>query len=144
MKRQAFARWEGGLRDGRGVITTDSGAVVKKEYSFSTRYESEIGFSPEELLAAALAPCFSMAVVGELDASGIKPDSIHANATVTCTQQPEGFAVTKISLDVHGRIPGVAPRDFERAVNNAKQRSAILMLLKDRNKILVSTHLSSL
>lgn len=144
MKRQAFARWEGGLRDGRGVITTDSGAIVKKEYSFRTRYESDTGFSPEELLAAAQAACFSMAVVGELDASAIKPDSIHTNATVTCTKQPEGFAVTKIDLDVHARIPGVDPIDFERAVNSAKQRSAILSLVKDRNKISVTTHLSAL
>jgi osmotically inducible protein OsmC len=144
VKRQAFARWEGNLRNGRGVITVDSGALVKAEYSFSGRYERVSGLSPEELLAAAHAACFSMAVAGELNGFAIGPDSIQTNATVEFTRQLERLEITKVELDVHARIPGFDPIDFEKAVKNAREHSPMLALLKDKNKISVSTHLSAL
>src|SRR4051812_44840241 len=100
MKRKASATWQGGLKDGKGSISTDSGVLKDTQYSFSTRFENGVGTNPEELIAAAHAGCFSMAFSAELGKIGITPASIHTSATVTLDKTDAGFTVTESHLEV--------------------------------------------
>lgn len=120
MKRNASAVWNGGLKDGKGQLSTSSGALKDKPYSFSMRFENEPGTNPEELIGAAHAGCFSMAFAGQLEAAGMKPQSINTTATVTLEKQAEGFAITGIHLQTTARIPGGDQQAFQTAANNAK------------------------
>ncbi len=120
MKRKASAVWQGGLKDGKGAISTDSGVLANTQYSFSTRFEDGIGTNPEELIAAAHAGCFSMALSGQLGNAGITAESINTTATVTLDKTDGGFAITAVHLDVTARIPGAEQGAFETAANNAK------------------------
>ena len=130
MKRKASAVWQGGLKDGKGSISTDSGVLSNTQYSFSTRFEDGIGTNPEELIAAAHAGCFSMALSGQLGNAGMTAESINTTATVTLEKTEAGFTVTKVHLDVTARIPGADPQAFETAANNAKAGCPISRLLK--------------
>src|SRR5919205_1728424 len=100
MKRKASAIWQGGLKDGRGTISTDSGVLNQTQYSFSTRFEDGIGTNPEELIAAAHAGCFSMALSGQLGNAGLTAESINTTATVRLEKTDAGFAITKVHLTV--------------------------------------------
>src|ERR1700757_1548380 len=100
MKRKASAVWKGGLRDGKGTISTDSGVLSNTQYSFSTRFEQGVGTNPEELIAAAHAGCFSMALSGQLGNAGMTAESINTTATVTLEKLDSGFAVTSSHLQV--------------------------------------------
>jgi lipoyl-dependent peroxiredoxin len=120
MKRKASAVWEGGLRDGRGAISTDSGVLKDTQYSFSTRFENGIGTNPEELIAAAHAGCFSMALSAELGKANVKPERISTAATVTLEMVDGGFAVTASHLDVVVKIPGGDQAVFDKAAADAK------------------------
>jgi osmotically inducible protein OsmC len=120
MKRKASAVWTGGLKDGRGAISTDSGVLKEAQYSFSARFENGIGTNPEELIGAAHAGCFSMALSGQLGAAGMTPERIRTTATVTLEKKDDGFAITGIHLDVTAKIPGADPKAFLTAANNAK------------------------
>ena len=106
MKRKASAVWHGGLKDGKGSITTESGVLRETQYSFSTRFENGIGTNPEELIAAAHAGCFAMAFSAELGKAGLTPESISATATVTLDKTDAGFTVTESHLDVTAKVPG--------------------------------------
>ena len=106
MKRKASAVWRGGLKDGKGSITTESSVLRETQYSFSTRFENGPGTNPEELIAAAHAGCFAMAFSAELGKAGITPDSISATATVTLDKTNAGWTVTASHLDVTAKIPG--------------------------------------
>src|SRR5947199_7650400 len=106
MKRQASAVWTGGLKDGNGKISTDSGVLSNTQYSFSTRFEDGIGTNPEELIGAAHAGCFSMAFSGQLGAAGLKADSIRTTASVKLEKTDSGFSITSVHLDVVAKIPG--------------------------------------
>src|SRR6266850_1886579 len=106
MKRKASAVWQGGLKDGKGTISADSGVLSNTPYSFSKRFEEEKGTNPEELIAAAHASCFSMALSGQLGNEGLTADSISTTATVTLDKVEGGFAVTASHLDVTAKIPG--------------------------------------
>src|SRR6195256_4139587 len=130
MKRNASAVWNGGLKDGKGTISTDSGVLSKTQYSFSTRFENGIGTNPEELIAAAHAGCFSMALSGQLGNAGMTAESIETTAAVTLEKVEAGFTVTKIHLDVTAKIPGADPAAFETAAQNAKAGCPISRLLK--------------
>ncbi len=130
MKRKASARWQGGLKDGKGTISTDSGVLSDTQYSFSTRFEEGKGTNPEELIAAAHAGCFSMALSGQLGNAGLTADSIDTTAAVTLEKTDAGFTVTKVHLDVAARVPGATPEAFETAANNAKAGCPISRLLK--------------
>src|SRR2546430_7886821 len=130
MKRQASAVWTGGLKDGNGKISTDSGVLEETQYSFSTRFENGIGTNPEELIAAAHAGCFSMAFSAELGKAGITPESIHTTATITMDKTDAGWTVTESHLDVAARVPGVDPAKFTAAANAAKAGCPISRLLK--------------
>ena len=129
MKRKAAAEWKGGLKDGKGTISTDSGVLQDTQYSFSTRFEEGTGTNPEELIAAAHAGCFSMAFSAQLGAANLTPESIRTTATVTLEKQDDGFAVTSVHLDVTARIPGADQSAFETAANNAKAGCPISKLL---------------
>ena len=100
MKRKGMAEWKGGLRDGKGTVSTDSGVLKGTQYSFSTRFEDGVGTNPEELIGAAHAGCFSMALSGQLEAAGLKADYIRTTATVNLEKGAEGFAIdAKVNLD---------------------------------------------
>jgi osmotically inducible protein OsmC len=106
MKRKASAVWRGGLKDGKGTISSESGVLKDTQYSFGTRFENGPGTNPEELIAAAHAGCFSMAFSAELGKAGITPDSIQTTATVTLDKKDAGFAVTESHLEVKAKVPG--------------------------------------
>ena len=120
MKRSASAEWKGGLKDGKGSISTDSTVLSNAQYSFGTRFENGVGTNPEELIAAAHAACFSMALSGQLGKAGMTPESIKTKATVLLEQADGGFAITASHLDVSVKIPGADKAAFETAANNAK------------------------
>lgn len=120
MRRKASAVWNGGIRDGGGKISTDSGVLSETQYSFSTRFEEGIGTNPEELIAAAHAGCFSMALSGQLGQAGLVAESIRTTATVRLEKVESGFAITSVHLDVTARVPGADQQAFETAANNAK------------------------
>ena len=129
MKRKASAVWQGGLKDGKGTISTDSGVLSNTQYSFSTRFEDGIGTNPEELIGAAHAGCFSMALSGQLGSASLVAESINTIATVTMEKTEAGFTVTEVHLDVRARIPGASKEAFETAANNAKTGCPISRLL---------------
>jgi osmotically inducible protein OsmC len=130
MKRKASAVWKGGLKDGTGTISTESGVLSDTQYSFSTRFEEGTGTNPEELIAAAHAGCFSMALSGQLGNAGMTAENISTSATVTLEKTDAGFTVTKVHLDVTAKIPGADQQAFETAANNAKAGCPISRLLK--------------
>jgi osmotically inducible protein OsmC len=120
MKRSASAVWKGGLKDGKGTISTDSGVLSDTQYSFGTRFEDGKGTNPEELIGAAHAGCFSMALSAQLGEAGLTAESIATKATVTLEKTDGGFAITAIHLDLKAKIPGASKQAFETAANNAK------------------------
>jgi lipoyl-dependent peroxiredoxin len=130
MKRKASAVWRGGLKEGKGTISSDSGALKETQYSFSTRFENGVGTNPEELIAAAHAGCFSMALSAELGKAGITPESIDTTATITMEKTDAGFTVTESHLDVNAKIPGGDREKFTAAANAAKAGCPISRLLK--------------
>lgn len=129
MKRKASAEWKGGLKDGKGTLTTDSGVLSSTQYSFSTRFESGVGTNPEELIAAAHAGCFSMALSGQLGNAGMTAESIRTTATVTLEKTDGGFTITAVHLDLVARIPGADRQAFETAAANAKSGCPVSKVL---------------
>ncbi len=130
MQRKASAVWKGGLKDGKGTVSTASGVLSDTQYSFGSRFEQGIGTNPEELIAAAHAGCFAMALSAQLGEAGLKAESIRASAAVTLENTEAGWTVTKSHLDVVAKIPGADPAAFEKAANNAKAGCPISRLLK--------------
>lgn len=130
MQRKGSAVWKGGLKDGKGTVSTQSGALKDLQYSFSTRFENGVGTNPEELIAAAHAGCFSMALSAQLGEAGMTAESIETTATVTLEKTDAGFTVTKSHLETTVRIPGGDKAKFETAANNAKAGCPISRLLK--------------
>ncbi|MBI2683400.1 MAG: OsmC family protein [Acidobacteriales bacterium] len=130
MQRKGSAVWNGGLKDGKGTVSTESGVLKETQYSFSTRFENGVGTNPEELLAAAHAGCFSMALSGQLGGANLKADSIRTTATVTLEKTDAGFTITKVHLDVKAKIPGADQAAFETAASNAKAGCPVSRLFK--------------
>jgi lipoyl-dependent peroxiredoxin len=120
MKRNAKAVWKGGLKGGKGTISTDSGVLFETQYSFNTRFEEGKGTNPEELIAAAHAGCFSMALSAQLEDAGLTAQSITTTASVRLDKTDAGFAITSVHLDVAARVPGADRQAFETAAQNAK------------------------
>jgi len=120
MKRNASAVWTGGLKEGRGIISSDSGVLSDTQYSFSTRFENGKGTNPEELIAAAHAGCFSMALSAQLGTMGLTPDRIATTASVSLDKVGEGFAITAVHLTCKAKVPGADAPQFQTAANNAK------------------------
>ncbi len=130
MKRSASAVWQGDLKGGKGEISSDSGVLKSTQYSFSTRFENGIGTNPEELIAAAHAGCFAMALSAQLGAAGITAERIDAKATVTLDKLESGWTITDSHLEVKAKIPGADRAAFEKAANDAKLGCPISKLLK--------------
>lgn len=120
MKRNASAEWTGGIRDGKGTITTDSGVLKQTQYSFSTRFEDGVGTNPEELIGAAHAGCFSMALSLQLGNAGFTVQSIQTKAAVDLAKGETGFAITGVHLDVAVKATGADQAAFEKAAEAAK------------------------
>jgi osmotically inducible protein OsmC len=129
MKRSASAVWKGGLKDGTGVVSTESGALSSLPYNFRMRFESEKGTNPEELIAAAHAACYSMALSMILGDAGMKPESISTKAVVMLEQSGGGFAVTSSALETKVKIPNADQAAFQKAAEAAKTGCPISKLL---------------
>jgi len=130
MKRTASAVWKGGLKDGKGSISTESGVLSDTQYSFSTRFEEGKGTNPEELIAAAHAGCFSMALSAQLGTENKTAEKIETSAEVTLLKTDAGFTVTAVHLKVRAKIPGATPPDFLKSAEAAKANCPISRLLK--------------
>lgn len=129
MKKTASAVWKGDLKTGKGEISTQSGALKQQPYGFNTRFADQPGTNPEELLGAAHAGCFSMALSNILGESGLVPDSIETQAQVTLDKVGDGFAITAIHLTVIASIPGADQASFTAAANKAKAGCPISKVL---------------
>lgn len=129
MKQKASAVWQGSLKEGAGTLSTGSGALVAKPYSFKTRFEGEQGTNPEELIGAAHAGCFSMAFSMILGLAGFTPDKIETTATITLEQKDGGFAITASHLNVTARIPGIDDTTFQDLAGKAKAGCPVSKLL---------------
>src|SRR6185503_2913499 len=129
MKRKGSAVWRGGLKDGKGSISTESGVLKDTQYSFSTRFDNGIGTNPEELIGAAHAGCFSMAFSAELGKAGLTPASIQTTATITLDKTDAGFSVTASHLDVAVKVPGADKAKVLEIANVAKAGCPISRLL---------------
>ena len=129
MKRTASAIWRGGLKDGKGTISTQSGLLTDAQYGFTARFENGPGTNPEELIAAAHAGCFSMALSAQLGAAGLVADSIKTSAAVTLEKIGDGFSITAVHLDLVANVPGASGQAFEEAANKAKAGCPVSKLL---------------
>ena len=129
MNRTGMAVWSGGLKDGKGWLSTESKTLSKTPYSFSARFKDGEGTNPEELIAAAHAGCFTMDLSGRLGAAGMAPEEIHTVATVTMDKTDKGFSITRIHLDVNARIPGGDDYAFQTAAKQAKEGCPVSRLL---------------
>ena len=130
MIRKASAVWQGGLKDGKGIVSTESGVLSKTPYSFGTRFENVKGTNPEELIAAAHAGCFSMALSAQLGAANITPQSIETTADLTLEKLDSGWTITKVHLNVSAKSPGADQAAFDKAAKAAKEGCPISKLLK--------------
>lgn len=129
MESKASAVWEGGIKDGNGKMTGGSGAFTDLAYTFATRFEGKDGSNPEELIAAAHAGCYSMALSNVLGEAGMSPERIAATATVTIDRTDAGPTVTKSHLVVKAKVPGASDADFQEAAKKAKEGCPISRLL---------------
>ncbi len=120
MNRSGSAEWRGGLKDGNGTLSSESGTLNNVNYSFAKRFGDEKGTNPEEILAAAHAACFSMATSAQLGEMGLTPEYIRTKATATLEKTDGGFGITKIHLETRAKVPGADAAKFEQAANNAK------------------------
>ncbi|PYQ34527.1 MAG: OsmC family peroxiredoxin [Acidobacteria bacterium] len=132
MKRKASAEWQGDLKSGKGTVSSESGVLAGTPYSFSTRFESVRGTNPEELVAAAHAACFTMALSAELGKANIVPASLRTTATVTLDRVDSSWTVTESHLEVAAKVPGASVEDFRKAAEAAETGCPISRLLKTR------------
>jgi osmotically inducible protein OsmC len=129
MQRKASAVWKGGLKDGKGTVSSTSGVLSNTPYSFTTRFENAPGTNPEELIAAAHAACFSMALSAQLGAANLSPESINTSATLTMDKLDAGWTITTIQLDVSARVPNANEAAFKKAAEDAKSGCPVSKVL---------------
>ena len=129
MERTANAVWKGGLKDGKGEFSSRSGVFSHLPYSFATRFENAAGTNPEELIAAAHAACFSMALSAQLGAAGFTPETINTTALLKMDKQDSGWAITSIHLEVSARVPKADAAAFQKAAENAKSGCPVSKVL---------------
>jgi lipoyl-dependent peroxiredoxin len=130
MQRTASAVWSGALKDGKGSISTQGGVLSNTPYSFSTRFENGKGTNPEELIAAAHAGCFTMALSAQLGTMNFTPQTLHTTATLTFEKLDAGWTISKIHLDVAGRVPGISAEAFQSAAQSAKANCPVSRVLR--------------
>src|SRR6185369_9838023 len=139
MQRTGSAHWSGGLKDGKGTVSTASGVLKDTQYSFAARFENGVGTNPEELLAAAHAGCFTMALSAQLDGAGMKAESLDTKATVSLEKVDGGFGITSVHLELTAKIPGADKEKFEAAAAAAKAGCPVSKLFN--TKITLTTNL---
>ncbi len=130
MDRSASAVWHGGLKDGKGTLSTQSGTLKETQYSFGSRFETGTGTNPEELIAAAHAGCFTMALSAQLTDAGLTPESLETSAVVTLDKTDDGPTVTKIHLKTKAKVPSAEKEKFDELAKKAKEGCPISRLLK--------------
>ena len=136
MASKASAVWAGSLKEGKGTISTATGVLKEASYSFATRFEgAESGTTPEEMIAAAHASCFSMALGAQLGNAGLTPEKIATEAAVTLAKTDSGFAVTRIALTTKAKVPGASKEVFDKAAADAKVGCPISKLFANNTEI---------
>ena len=135
MDRTASAAWHGNLKEGKGKISTQSGVLKDSQYSFGTRFENGIGTNPEELIAAAHAGCFTMALSAQLTTANLPPESIETTAKVTLDKTDAGPTITKIHLTTKAKVPSADKAAFEKAAEEAKKNCPISRLFKNNAEV---------
>jgi osmotically inducible protein OsmC len=130
MRRNAQAEWRGDLKTGQGILSTASGTLKGQPYSFHTRFEEGKGTNPEELLAAAHAGCFTMALSAQLANAGLTAESLRTTCTISLEKQADGFAITESHLELRARVPGASREAFDEAVQAAKTGCPVSKLFK--------------
>jgi lipoyl-dependent peroxiredoxin len=142
MASKASAIWKGSLKEGKGTISTATGVLKDSNYSFATRFEgATTGTTPEELIAAAHASCYSMALGAQLGGAGLTPESIETHAAVTLAKVEGGFAVTKIALNTTAKVPGASKEQFDTAAQGAKTGCPISKLFANNTEITLDAKL---
>jgi osmotically inducible protein OsmC len=129
MQRKASAVWKGGLKDGKGSLSAPGGALNNTQYSFATRFENAQGTNPEELIAAAHAGCFSMALSAQLGSANLTPESISTNVTLTMEKLDSGWTITESHLDVVGKVPGADAATFQKFAEAAEKGCPVSKVL---------------
>lgn len=135
MERKASAVWKGSLKEGKGTVSTESGVLKDTQYSFITRFEHGTGTNPEELIAAAHAGCFTMALSAQLGQANLTPESLETTASLKFEKTDQGFTVTAIHLTTRAKVPGASEADFETAAQNAKNGCPISRLFAGNTTI---------
>ncbi|HVV82079.1 MAG TPA: OsmC family protein [Kofleriaceae bacterium] len=142
MKRNAKAIWKGSVTEGSGHLTTQSGAVTDVPYSAKLRFQNEdgkAGTNPEELIAAAHAGCFAMALSARLTANGTPPEQLEADAAVELVKKESGWAIPSIQLTVHGKVPGLDDKKFQELAADAKANCPVSKVLAGAEITLTAT-----
>jgi lipoyl-dependent peroxiredoxin len=139
MKRSAQAKWQGDLKSGTGTISTASGTLATTPYSFRSRFEQGTGTNPEELLAAAHAGCFTMALSAQLGEAGLKATSLETSCTITLEPKDGGFAITESHLELKAKVPGATAEAFDKATKAAETGCPVSKLFN--TKITLDAHL---
>ena len=129
MKQKASAVWQGSLKEGTGTMSTGSGALVAKPYSFKTRFENEKGTNPEELIAAAHAGCFTMALAFRLQAAGYTPTQLNTEAAVTLEPEGQGFRISRSALTLRAQVPNLDEAAFARMAGDAEKNCPVSKVL---------------
>lgn len=143
MERTASAVWNGTLKEGKGRISTQSGTLKETQYSFGTRFENGVGTNPEELIAAAHAGCFTMALSAQLSQANLTPESLETTAAVKFEKTDAGFTITAIHLTTQARVPGASQEAFDNAAQNAKKGCPISRLFQGNTEITLDAKLAA-
>ena len=143
MNKTASAAWKGGIKDGIGSISVETGVLKEAPYGFKARFEDGPGTNPEELIGAAHAGCFTMALSDELGKANLTADSLKTTATVTLDKVPGGFSISKIHLDLVGKVPGTDQAGFEKIANDAKVGCPVSKLFKGNAEITLTAKLET-
>jgi osmotically inducible protein OsmC len=131
MKRNATAVWQGNLKTGKGTLSTDSTVLNKTQYSFTSRFESGVGTNPEELIAAAHAGCFTMALSASLEGAGFTADTLTTTAALTLENHPQtSWTISAIHLTTQAKVPGITPEKFAEIAAGAKANCPVSRVLK--------------
>lgn len=141
MDHSGSAAWKGGIKDGVGSISVQTGVLKNAPYGFTARFEDGPGTNPEELIGAAHAACFTMALSGELGKASLIADSLNTTATVSLEKVAGGFAISKIHLDLTGKVPGTDQATFEKIANDAKVGCPVSKLFKGNAEITLTARL---
>jgi osmotically inducible protein OsmC len=143
VQKTASAKWSGGIKDGKGYISTQTGVLKDAPYGFSARFEGGPGTNPEELIGAAHSGCFTMALSLQLTQAGLTAESIETKSTVTLDKDGDGFSITACHLDVTAKVPGTDKATFEKLANAAKEGCPVSKLFAGNTKITLKTEFVS-